>query len=141
MKPRLLTAGLACLACLALLACSGPTEPAGDYVRIQTDRTSYALGETATVVLENQHPRYSIQFSGCLLSLERQNGDAWEATTLQACILVPSVVEARGTREWTLLLEPPQVPESGEYRYALEFWNPHTRTAREVTSEVFTVLE
>lgn len=127
-----------------LAACGSPTIPEFE-IEFRTDRSSYVLGDTASLTVTNRGlERIGPAGLPCLLQLERKVGPVWDFVSSPE---TGSSTACTG-RSW---LEPSQqehqrVPITAsdfrggaEYRFKTSFWDASREFTTEVVSNSFTI--
>lgn len=113
-------------------------------VKLQTDRTTYAVGDSASMVLTNQGPA-PIGPTGQLLcrpKVERRAGEAWQVVTEfdDVCTLpIDPNLQAGGRVNRKFQITPDRFTSEGQYRLIVNVLVVGAADPMTVASNAFTV--
>lgn len=128
---------------LGLSSCRSPVESEPE-VLFETDRASYAVGDTAILIVTNLGPSVVAGSVHCILEVERQSASGWDfaskPTTVSVCTGFPKL-EPGLRHERELEIAPVYFQAAGEYRFKTPYFNEGRTRMFVVTSSSFTVEE
>lgn len=132
---------VALLVALGIVSCRSPVATEQE-ILFETDRVSYALGDTAILGVTNLGPAAVAGSVHCLLEVERKSGTGWEfasrPNTDRVCTHV-SRLEPGVRDEREVPITSTYFSSAGEYRFTTTYFNESRTRKLEVTSNAFTV--